>query len=202
MPKLTPNGSRITVGFGPSEDFETPEIAHLFKLVFMTGDLRLSMEKHGVLGDIYLVDGSVAIFKHFIKVSPVIAKKFFVCVQEAYPVKIKEVHVVNPTPLVDFIIKWVAPFLKEKIRKRIIVHSNLESLHKAIPKECLPNEFGGTAGSTEYFMNLWLDALREKKQWFKEQENVKSDESKRTGNPTSFEDLFGLDGSFKQLVID
>lgn len=202
MPKLTPNGCRVTVAFGPSEDFETPEIAILFKVLFMTADLRLAMEKHGVFGDIYLLDGSVAILKHFIKVSPVVVKKFFVCVQEAYPVNIKEVHVVNPTSLIDFIIKWVSPFLKEKIRKRIFVHSDLESLHKAIPKDCLPDEYGGTAGPTEHYMNLWLEAARKNRDWFKEQENIKSDESKRQGKATSLEDLFGLDGSFKQLIID
>lgn len=39
--------------------------------------------------------------------------------QEAYPVKLKEVHVVNISPLVDTILSIVKPFLKEKIRNRV-----------------------------------------------------------------------------------
>jgi len=43
----------------------------------------------------------------------------FVFLQEAYPVKLKEVHVVNISPLVDTILSIVKPFLKEKIRNRV-----------------------------------------------------------------------------------
>jgi hypothetical protein len=39
--------------------------------------------------------------------------------QEAYPVKLKEVHVVNVSPIVDTIINFVKPFLKEKTRERV-----------------------------------------------------------------------------------
>jgi hypothetical protein len=42
-----------------------------------------------------------------------------VLIQEAYPVKLKEVHVVNISPLVDTVLNIVKPFLKEKIRNRV-----------------------------------------------------------------------------------
>lgn len=41
--------------------------------------------------------------------------------QAAYPVKLKEVHIVNSTPLVDMAYKIVKPFLKEKLRKRVSI---------------------------------------------------------------------------------
>lgn len=40
------------------------------------------------------------------------------------------------------------------------------------------------------------------KPWFDAQEEIIADESKRPGKPTNYEDLFGLDGSFRQLTID
>lgn len=40
--------------------------------------------------------------------------------QEAYPVKLKQVHVINISPLVDKIVNFVKPFLKEKIRDRVM----------------------------------------------------------------------------------
>lgn len=48
----------------------------------------------------------------------------------------------------------------------------------------------------------WIQKIEEYTPWFKEQENVKADESKRPGKPTNYNDLFGLEGSFKQLSID
>lgn len=63
--------------------------------------------------------------------------------------KLKEVHVVNVSPLVDTIVNFVKPFLKEKIRNRIFFHTNgYESLYKYVPKEILPEEYGGFAGPT------------------------------------------------------
>lgn len=60
--------------------------------------------------------------------------------------KLKEVHVINISPIVDTIVNFVKPFLKEKIRERIHIHSKLEDLYKFVPKEMLPEEYGGEAG--------------------------------------------------------
>lgn len=62
---------------------------------------------------------------------------------------------VNVSPLVDTIINWVKPFIKEKIRNRIHVHSDLESLHKFVPKDILPEEYGGSAGKLQTFHGKW-----------------------------------------------
>lgn len=47
-----------------------------------------------------------------------------------------------------------------------------------------------------------MDKLSSYRDWFKEQEDVKADESKRPGKPKTHDDLFGMEGSFKQLSID
>lgn len=57
----------------------------------------------------------------------------------------------NVSPLVDTIVNFVKPFIKEKIRNRIHIHSDMESLHKFIPKDVLPEEYGGTAGKLQVF---------------------------------------------------
>lgn len=143
---------------GKRKDMLTPNVSNLMKLVMMIGDVRLKEEIHGVAGDIYILDASVATPAHFAKFTPTIIKKFLVCIQEAYPVKLKQVHVVNISPLVDTIINFVKPFLKEKIRNRIFTHSNLEAIYEYIPKEILPIEYGGNAGSiqTIHGMNIEL----------------------------------------------
>ncbi|XP_019869255.2 alpha-tocopherol transfer protein [Aethina tumida] len=202
LPGLTPNGRRVIVMRGNDKDVDTPNLADIMKLVLMVGDVRLAEEQVGVAGDVYILDASVATANHFSKITPTLVKKFLVCVQEAYPVKLKEVHVVNVSPFVDTIIGWVKPFLKEKIRERIHVHSNLESLYKFVPKDILPAEYGGDAGKIDDINEAWVEKLKEYTQWFKDQESLKADESKRPGKPTNYEDLFGLDGSFRQLTID
>ena len=63
--------------------------------------------------------------------------------------KLKEVHIINVSPLVDTIINFVRPFLKEKIRQRIHFHSTIDTLYKSVPKSMLPSEYGGDAGSVK-----------------------------------------------------
>lgn len=48
----------------------------------------------------------------------------------------------------------------------------------------------------------WVEKMLSYRDWFKEQETVKANESKRPGKPKTHDDLFGLEGSFRQLVID
>lgn len=202
LPGLTPEGRRVVVMRGMNKDGPTPNVADAFKLTLMIGDVRLAEEAVGVAGDVYILDASCATPQHFAKFTPSLVKKFLVCVQEAYPVKLKEVHVINVSPLVDTIVNFVKPFIKEKIRNRIFVHTDLNDLYKMVPKEMLPEEYGGNAGSINELNHAWGAKLESYGPWFKEQEAIKADENKRPGKPTNFEELFGIDGSFRQLVID
>lgn len=146
LPGLTPNGCRVVCLRAIERDNMPDNVAHGMKVAMMIGDLRLKMEEVGVAGDVYILDASAATPAQFAKFTPSLVKKFLICVQEAYPVRLKEIHVVNISPLVDKIMTFVKPFLKEKIRDRIFLHSNIEDLYKYVPKEMLPSEYGGGAG--------------------------------------------------------
>lgn len=56
--------------------------------------------------------------------------------------------------------------------------------------------------TNDFFVDAWMKKLEEYGPWFKAQEDLKADESKRPGKPTNYDDLFGIDGSFRQLAID
>ncbi|XP_070155077.1 alpha-tocopherol transfer protein-like [Polyergus mexicanus] len=205
LPGLTKNGRRVIIMraiINKDAPITVSYITEAMKMVFMIGDVRLKEETHGVAGDIYVFDASVATPSYFAKFTPTLVKKFLVCAQEAYPAKVKEVHVINISPLVDTILNFVKPFLKEKIRNRIYMHSNIESLYNYIPKEILPTEYGGDAGPIIDIHEMWLKKLEEYGPWFAEQEAVKANEALRPDKPKTQDDLFGIDGSFRQLTID
>jgi len=52
------------------------------------------------------------------------------------------------------------------------------------------------------FAAAWSKKLLSYRDWFLEQDKMKSDESKRIGEAFKSGDLFGFDGSFRQLNID
>ncbi|CAG5047575.1 unnamed protein product [Parnassius apollo] len=202
LPGLTPNGRRVSIARGLDKTLDTNQLNDIFKLAMMIGDIRLKEEVEGVAGDIYILDASVVSPSHLAKLSPSVIKKFLVCVQEAYPVKLKEVHVVNASPLVDKLVGIIKPFLKEKIKKRIFIHTDMNTLYEYVPKDVLPIEYGGTCGSLKEINDAWAKKLEDYTEWFKEQESIKANESLRIGKPTNYDELFGIDGSFTQLSID
>ncbi|KAM3963872.1 alpha-tocopherol transfer protein-like [Aphomia sociella] len=202
LPGLTPKGCRVILARALDKSLDPTHLNNIFKLAMMMGDIRLKEESEGVAGDVYILDASILAPSHLGKISPSALKKFFICIQEAYPVKLKEIHIVNVTTLVDAVMNIVKPFLKEKIKKRIFTHTTLDTLYDYVPKDVLPEEYGGTCGSIDVIQEAWHKKLEDYKDWFLAEESVKANEALRPGKPTNYDELFGIDGSFRQLSID
>lgn len=84
--------------------------------------------------------------------------------QKALPVKHKEVHWLNLPPIIMTCFYFISSFVTEKLRKRLFLHKNLDSLHDSIPASILPKEYGGVVPWKE-MSDRWiatLDANREK----------------------------------------
>lgn len=80
--------------------------------------------------------------------------------------------------------------------------TNLETLFKFVPQECLPAELGGSAGSYSELLERQLKSLKENADFFSELERQTVDESKRTEKTDYKENVFGIEGTFKKLNID
>lgn len=86
---------------------------------------------------------------------------------------------------------------------QIFVHDSLASLHKHIDPALLPNEYGGTAGTTQSLANELSERLVARRDWFIEDEKYRTVEAKRPGGkPKNAEALFGQVGSFRTLEFD
>lgn len=53
-----------------------------------------------------------------------------------------------------------------------------------------------------FLLEQWRNKMKEYTAWFKEQEVSKANESLRPGGARAADDLFGMDGTFRQLAID
>ncbi|KAJ3641020.1 hypothetical protein Zmor_027549 [Zophobas morio] len=202
MPGMTPEGRRVHIARIATSDFEDFDYNYFARVIFMVADVYLKSEKLGSAGEVYVLDGENYRLKHLLKLSPIFAKKIFVCTMDALPIKIKEIHIVNPPFVIDSLIAFIKPFMKEKIFNRLHFHKDVTTLHEYISRDFLPEEYGGTAGKLKLHWDKYLAAFEDFKPWLKEQENIKADESKRPGKTTCYEDCFGLHGSFRSLAVD
>ncbi|XP_072387248.1 alpha-tocopherol transfer protein-like [Diabrotica undecimpunctata] len=116
-----------------------------------------------VAGIVVILDMAGLSLQHAKFFTPYYAKKMVELVQETFPLRFKGFHIVNEPFYFDAVVAVLKPFLKDKIRKRIILHgSDLSSLQAFIPPEILPSEFGGKSGNFDnraWYMQLLADEV-------------------------------------------
>ncbi|KAL4715179.1 hypothetical protein ACJJTC_012226 [Scirpophaga incertulas] len=140
---------------------------------------------------------------HFVQMTPSTMKKMSVYMQDAAPIRLKGSHYVNTIAGFETVFNLFKTFLNEKNRSRLFVHNkNFEEMYKYVSQEILPSEYGGKAGPIKNITEHWKQKVKEYWPWLQEDLQYGTDESKRPGKPKTAEDIFGVDGSFRQLQFD
>ncbi|XP_011874171.1 PREDICTED: alpha-tocopherol transfer protein-like [Vollenhovia emeryi] len=154
-------------------------------------------------GQVAVVDAAGLTLSHTTSFNLPAAKKFLFYVQEAAPVRLKALHVLNTMPIVDTFFNLLKPFMKKELLDILHFHSNMETVKKYVPIESLPNEYGGTAGPIKELTARYIKVLEEFRDWFQYDEtHMRINESLRVGKCENAENLFGADGCFKKLELD
>ncbi|XP_047098519.1 alpha-tocopherol transfer protein-like [Schistocerca piceifrons] len=203
LPRRSPEGRRVIIwrprllapGSLSAEDVS--------RVNFMNADATLHEDDATVIcGEVTIQDFQGTTMAHFASWTPWQMKRITTCFQDGYPLRAKGLHMINVPSGFEKLFSLFEQFFKEKIRKRIFVHANLESLHKHVPKEILPEEYGGDAGPIDKIQSEWRSRIERNAAFFKEDDKYGVDESKRPGKPKTQTDLFGVEGSFRQLAVD
>lgn len=66
----------------------------------------------------------------------------------------------------------------------------------------MPKEYGGENGSIEESIAELNKKLDEYREYFKANAQYGTDEKLRPGRPVDFDQLFGVQGSFRKLEVD
>ncbi|XP_058824634.1 retinaldehyde-binding protein 1 isoform X1 [Topomyia yanbarensis] len=92
--------------------------------------------------------------------TPPFAKRIVDWLQDAVPLRIKGIHIINQPKIFNIVFALFKPILREKLRTRIVFHgSDRESLYKHISKECLPPCYGGTVNAPRVQGEQWFELL-------------------------------------------
>ncbi|XP_066978640.1 alpha-tocopherol transfer protein-like isoform X4 [Macrobrachium rosenbergii] len=204
VPRLKEDQRQIIIGRPGHRDPNTTGFDDMARAIFLLFDLLLEEDETLIIRGLDLVlDAGELNFQHAAQMSPPKVKMVSVLTQEGYPMRPKGLNYINTPAAFDTVFNIFKSFMKEKMKKRIHIHgSDLESLYKEVPRECLPVEYGGTNGTIEEIKDYWLKRVDARRDWLLEDEKYGVDESKRPGKPKTTVDLFGIEGSFRKLNID
>ncbi|XP_069699237.1 alpha-tocopherol transfer protein-like [Periplaneta americana] len=201
MPELTPEGDRIIVIKYLTKDAINYMHEDLARVALMINEARMCEEY--CFSDIYVLDMENYTLGHASRITFTIAKKFAVCLMDAFDTRLKAFHIINAPSYAEVFIWILKVVLSPKLTSRIYVHGeDLTNFSKHVPRMCLPDDLGGTGGSLQENWNLWLKKVDSYRDWFLQHDNFKSDEMKRQGGAFNSNDLFGFEGSFRRLNVD
>lgn len=133
----------------------------VIKAFFLGGDLRLvTTDEVWSDGEIPIFDMNNVTLRHLTKVVFRTLGLFMKYSQEAHPVVVKQIHIVNCGSMLNRVMLLVKPFLKAENAEKIQTHlPNSKTLFNYVPKDILPKEYGGTGGSIEATSEIRLQVL-------------------------------------------
>ncbi|KAJ8712715.1 hypothetical protein PYW08_008019 [Mythimna loreyi] len=122
---------------------------------------------------------------------------------DGYGARVRAIHILSDSLAIELLIKTMKLFVSEKIGNRIYFQPTLEDLHKVVPKEILPVEYGGNERSIEKLQEEWMEELstEEHVEFMKMMNKACTDETKRHDGKFN-EEYMGMPGSFRGLSVD
>ncbi|CAH1163296.1 unnamed protein product [Phaedon cochleariae] len=153
------------------------------------------------LGDLLLVDLENIQMGHIFKFTPVHVKKAVLILEKVYSNRIKGIHIINAPTFADKLIYMMKSVLKQKLIKRIHIHSSLKDVLEHISADILPKDYGGNEMGLEELQYLWNMKLKQYKDRFDNLENMRVKQDERPAKLKN-DEILGYHGSFKKLEVD
>lgn len=201
LPKLTEKYDRVLIMAIFEHDPEKYLAINVMKMCTLVVEIGY-MEDYQ-LSNIVFIDANNFAMSNLMQYTLPFLKKLEFVLTKVYTTRVKEIHLVNVPPLIDSTIQLFKGLLKTKLANKIHAHrKGSNTLSEFVSPEILPTEYGGTGGSIPELWDAWKKKVESHRSWFLEQEHLKVDESKRPAKALNSNELFGFEGSFRQLTVD
>lgn len=179
--------------------FIFPDLIRTFMMIF---DLW-QYEEGTWPGFVIMIDMDQTSIGHIARLDVMTVRQLLYFLQECMLIKLKEVHFLNAPPFMDKLMMLLKPFMKKALLDIICIHERgSQTLYKYVPLKSLPKEFGGEYKDHVTLRDEIIRRIEANKQFFKEENLRRVNETLRPGGKKTVEDLFGIQGSFKKLDID
>lgn len=133
-------------------------------------------------GYVMLHDVAGYTMSHFFKCSMTDLKNQSEFGKEATPMRIMKIVSINTSLVVKMIHNLVKPFLPKELVKLISIYTDAESYFQTLPKDAVPEDYGGNGPSTEEIHRKYVNALMEHRDLIMAEVNIHTKKSKNARN--------------------
>ncbi|KAG5673906.1 hypothetical protein PVAND_003907 [Polypedilum vanderplanki] len=142
----------------------TDSMFRMFYLIHIMAQLEKSTQ---ICGCIVIYDFDGLGMKQIKAMTPSSVQRLLTFIQVAMPLRLKEVHFVKQPFIFNMVWSLMKPFIKEKLKNRMYFHgSNMKELHKFVPPEYLPKNYGGTMPEINYSGKEWYGCVEKHVDFF------------------------------------
>ncbi|XP_063698391.1 retinaldehyde-binding protein 1 isoform X2 [Culicoides brevitarsis] len=133
------------------------QMFRMFYLIHLLAQLEPESQVNGV---VVVMDYENMGLKQVKAMTPGSTKRLITFIQDAMPLRMKEVHMIKQPYVFNMVWSVVKPFLKEKLKNRIFFHgSDMKKLHKYLDPEYLPENYGGKMPKLNYTGKDWFPCV-------------------------------------------
>ncbi|EEZ98182.1 alpha-tocopherol transfer protein [Tribolium castaneum] len=203
LPKPTKDNHKLFIYRLADPDPDKYNFVDSLRTFFMIADTRMVLETEFHSGEIPIFDMEGFSLRHLTKITLPVLKKYMLYTQEAHPIRLKQIHILNIPPFLDRCLALLKPFMKSEVASMLHFHlPNSETLFDYVSRDVLPAEYGGNVGKLSEMKDEWVKKVLAKKEYFADESRWRVDESKRPAQNQNGKQLFGMQGSFRSLSID
>ncbi|KAH8270835.1 hypothetical protein KR018_006379, partial [Drosophila ironensis] len=200
-----PGGPRLQLTNYEKFDPKKFKLLDLFRYQTMITEQSIREDDNSnISGYIEIIDMAKLSVSFLAQLDFTLIKKMGVFAEKAQPTRLKGVHLINCPKEGVALLNLAKSLMPSKLQQRVSFHvyKNLEQLHAVIPREYLPEEYGGTNGRIADIQADMEERLLAYQDYFLEDSQFRVDEQLRPGKRVNADAIFGVEGSFRKLDID
>ncbi|CAK1590231.1 unnamed protein product [Parnassius mnemosyne] len=201
LPKMTDDYHRIYLLKNVGKRFDYDIMSYFRLTIAMAEYITAHDYSRGMIVVIdYLETDLVELLK---KLDFVEVRQVLTLLIDGYGMRIKAMHILTPSKAVEAVVTLLKQILSAKVGQRIQIHKDLESLHKVVQKDVLPEELGGNERPITKLHREWVDVYSSKEfqEYYSKMKAASTNEKYRQTDKFN-EEYMGIAGTFKTLNVD
>ncbi|GFQ74767.1 alpha-tocopherol transfer protein [Trichonephila clavata] len=143
LPYRNADGCAILLSKFGQWDPRTLSCDELLRFNIMCNEMAIKNPVTQICGVITIADMKDFSWSHLLQIQISDVRCFVSTLQDCLPIRHKTTHIINHSSIFSVLFSLVKPLLTEKVKNRIYFHDDLQSLHKQISPEILPESLGG-----------------------------------------------------------